>query len=61
MISLVLGFSAKAATREVPVLYEKDIHLLILKHLPDGQGQVGTFFRDGGAGEHHFCTLPIPC
>lgn len=32
--------------------------LLILKHLSEGQGPVGTFFGDGDAGES---TLPLPC
>lgn len=40
----------------------KEIHLLILKHLVEGQGPVGTLFADGGTGRHRFCSpgvLPL--
>ena len=37
-ISLVLGPSANAEIREVPELNVKEIYLLILKHLLEGQG-----------------------
>ena len=39
-------------------LHLKEIHLLTLKHLLEGQGEVGTFFGDGAAGES---TLLLPC
>lgn len=29
-------------------MYTKEIYLLFLKHLPEGQGPVGTFWRIGG-------------
>lgn len=41
----------------------KEIHLLILKHLMEGQRPVGALFMDGGTDEHHFsnpCALPLP-
>lgn len=37
--------------------------MLILKHLVEGQGPVGTLFEDGGTGRHRFCSpcvLPLP-
>ena len=37
----------------------KEIHLLILKYLPEGQGQVGTLGMEVLAS--HFCMLPTPC
>lgn len=34
---LILRLSAKAVVRDVPGPYVKEINLLILKHLPEGQ------------------------
>lgn len=63
MILLLMGSHAdslaprpntKASVCKAMRLYVKKIHLLILKHLLEGQGPVGTLSRDGGAGGHHF-------
>lgn len=52
--------SAKTVGWKAPRPYVKDIHRLILKHLPEGQGSAGTLSKDGGASACHFCTL-LPC
>lgn len=39
----------------------KETHLLVIKHLPERQGHVGTLLEDRDAAGHHFCTLPLPC
>ena len=33
----------------------------ILECLLEGQGPVGTFFKDRDTGELYFFTLPLPC
>ena len=40
--------------------YVKEIHLITLKHLPNGWGIAGTLSRVGGTGEHHFFCIPPP-
>lgn len=54
---ILLGTSAKTASWKAHRPYVKEMHCLILKHLPEGQGSAGTLSRDGGAGACHFCTL----
>lgn len=54
---ILLGTSAKTASWKARRPYVKEMHCLILKHLPEGQGSAGTLSRDGGAGACHFCTL----
>lgn len=54
--SLSLGLSPKAAIWKEPKPCAK-IHLVILKHLPQGQKLFGTFFRDKGVNRCCFGTL----
>lgn len=43
-LSFALEISAKAAVWKEPKLYTKNIYLIILKHLPQEQGSVGTLW-----------------
>lgn len=43
-LSFALETSAKAAVWKEPKLYTKNIYLIILKHLPQEQGSVGTLW-----------------
>lgn len=52
-VSLVPGPSTKAAVRGVWTIHESD-SFVNLKHLLEGQGQVGTFFGDRDMSECHF-------
>lgn len=52
-----LGSSAKAAIQKLPRLYVKEIHLLILEHLLEGQGTIETLMGDKGTLSASFCFL----
>lgn len=43
----------------VTIPYVKENHLLILKHVLEGQEPAVTLSRNKGNGGSHFCTLPL--
>lgn len=51
--SLTLKFSTEAAAWKAPGVYRKKAHWLILGCVPERQGSVGKFSRDGSTGRHH--------
>lgn len=57
--SLTPETSAKAALWQAPRLYGKEVHLLILKCLPEEQRPAHTLSRDGDTGRNHFCAVPL--
>ena len=53
--SLTLSCSAEAAIWKLPGLCMKEIHWLILGHVPEGQGSVGMFSGERStSGSHYF-------
>ena len=60
--SLVLGPSTKTWIWKVPAgSYVKETNLLILKHLPERQENVGTLSKNIDNGSHYKCDLFLPC
>lgn len=54
--SLIPEPRGKVAVRKEPILYEREIYLLILKLQ---QKPTGNLSRDGDIGRHHFYILPL--
>lgn len=57
--SLTLALSPQRAIWKVPRPYVKEIHLLILKHLPEGHKLAETLSRAGRASGWHLCALNL--
>lgn len=49
-------YSIEAAIWKIPGLYRREICLLITEHVLEGQGSLGEFSRNKGAGEHNFLS-----
>ena len=52
--SLALSPSTEAAAQKAPGSKEKEVHWLVLGHVPEAQGDSGTSSGDGHSIGHHF-------
>lgn len=59
--SLTLEPSIKTAVWKAHRPYVKEIHLLILKHLLEGQEPIGTLSGNRSDSGCHFCVLCLSC